>query len=121
MTDFHDDLAEIGLTESDVNLTLQVQLDAGLAEIDQDAYVFPSKIHGNGAYTSVARDAGEYALIVRMDNKITEAGAAVNHSREPNCEIAHTPGGNLYLVALRDIEAGEELTHDYRIATWSKQ
>jgi hypothetical protein len=32
-----------------------------------------------------------------------------NHSCEPNCGI----GGNVLLVAMRDIQAGEELTADY--------
>ncbi len=44
----------------------------------------------------------------------------VNHSCDPNCEferfdqsIDGLPGQRLYLIALEDIEAGEELTIDY--------
>lgn len=120
MTDLDDDLAEIGLTESDVNLTLRVQIAEGFAPITQgfSAEVRPSPIHGNGAFSVANRSAGSCALVVRYDRQITREGAAVNHSRQPNCEIAHVPGGNLHLIALRDIDAGEELTHDYRIATW---
>ena len=36
----------------------------------------------------------------------------INHSCEPNCEAWQT-GKRIYIHALRDIEAGEELTFDY--------
>ncbi len=38
-----------------------------------------------------------------------EAGDMLNHSCEPNCGLL----GQLLLVALRDIESGEELSFDY--------
>lgn len=36
----------------------------------------------------------------------------LNHSCDPNCE-SEERDGKIYLVALRDIEEGEELTFDY--------
>jgi SET domain-containing protein len=36
----------------------------------------------------------------------------INHSCEPNC-VLQTTGRAIWVVALRDIEAGEELTHRY--------
>lgn len=36
----------------------------------------------------------------------------INHSCEPNCE-AEVQRGHIWIVALRDIAAGEELTYDY--------
>jgi hypothetical protein len=36
----------------------------------------------------------------------------INHSCEPNCE-AELDGGRVWIVALRDIKAGEELTYNY--------
>jgi hypothetical protein len=38
--------------------------------------------------------------------------AFVNHSCNPNCESDQF-GDHIWIVALRDIEAGEELTYDY--------
>jgi SET domain-containing protein len=38
----------------------------------------------------------------------------INHSCEPNCE-AVTRGQRVWIYALRDIEAGEELTYDYNL------
>ena len=36
----------------------------------------------------------------------------INHSCDPNCE-AENRRGRIWIVSLRDIEAGEELTYDY--------
>lgn len=39
----------------------------------------------------------------------------INHSCAPNCE-ANEVGGRVYIHALRDIEAGEELFYDYHLS-----
>lgn len=49
----------------------------------------------------VALDAAEYAAVMLF----------LNHSCEPNVGVA----GNLVFVAMRDIDAGEELTTDYAL------
>lgn len=38
----------------------------------------------------------------------------INHSCRPNCE-AVDDGGRIYIEAIRDIRAGEELTYDYNL------
>jgi SET domain-containing protein len=38
----------------------------------------------------------------------------INHACEPNCESDEV-GGRVFIHALRDIEAGEELFYDYRL------
>lgn len=38
--------------------------------------------------------------------------AFLNHSCDPNCETDEM-GGRVWIIALRDIAAGEELTYDY--------
>jgi uncharacterized protein len=40
--------------------------------------------------------------------------AFVNHSCEPNCETDQIKG-KMWIIALRDIAAGEELTYDYNL------
>lgn len=40
--------------------------------------------------------------------------AFINHSCDPNCE-ADEIDGNVWIIALRDIEPGEELTYDYNL------
>jgi len=37
----------------------------------------------------------------------------INHSCEPNCEAEETDDGRIFIRALRDIAAGEELNYDY--------
>lgn len=41
-------------------------------------------------------------------------GAYLNHSCDPNCEVDEIKG-RVWLFALRDIAAGEELTYDYNL------
>jgi SET domain-containing protein len=37
----------------------------------------------------------------------------INHSCDPNCETEETDDGRIFIEALRDIRAGEELFYDY--------
>jgi SET domain-containing protein len=41
----------------------------------------------------------------------------LNHSCDPNCRLDYQPDGRVFLVALRDIAAGEELSFDYATTT----
>jgi SET domain-containing protein len=41
--------------------------------------------------------------------------AFINHSCEPNCEAVESADGHIWIVALRDIAAHEELTYDYSL------
>src|SRR5690242_16750813 len=44
----------------------------------------------------------------------TNVAAFINHSCDPNCE-ADEIDGHVWIIALRDIAAGEELTYDYNL------
>jgi SET domain-containing protein len=44
----------------------------------------------------------------------TGIAAFINHSCDPNCEIDEIKG-RIWIFALRDIKAGEELTYDYNL------
>lgn len=120
MTAFADDLAEIGLTEEQFRIDLELRLADGIADMDQGrhAIICKSPIHGNGAFAAREIRADEYALVVKAYGQLTQEGAVVNHSREPNCELVHTPSGHLFLRSLSSIKIAEELTHDYRFAIW---
>ncbi len=41
--------------------------------------------------------------------------AFINHSCNPNCEAVESKDGEVWIVAVRDIAAGEELTYDYSL------
>jgi uncharacterized protein len=45
-------------------------------------------------------------------NTLKNIARYINHSCEPNC-VLQTTGLAIWVVALRDIQAGEELTHRY--------
>ncbi len=64
-----------------------------------------------------AGDNGKYLFEVGKNKTINgniKANTAryINHSCVPNCE-ADGPEGKVYIWALRNIQAGEELTYDY--------
>ena len=48
-----------------------------------------------------------------IDTKGTEKIKYINHSLEPNCYVEERDEHTLYLIAERNIKAGEELTIDY--------
>lgn len=64
-----------------------------------------------------AEDNGKYLFEVdpgkTIDGNIKENTARyINHSCRPNCE-ADGPKGHVYILATRNIKAGEELFYDY--------
>ena len=101
-----------------------------------------SPLHGAGVYTTVPFKKGQRVLEYTgpiVSKKATEGmyadtevtylfsldekdlvidgfgvAAFVNHSCDPNCETTGR-GRHIYIVAMRDIHAGEELTYDYNL------
>lgn len=101
-----------------------------------------SSIDATGCYTTapiengtfVVEYTGDLLTIEEADEKYAEAektylfglqdgkhvidgkniAAFINHSCEPNCE-ADEIDGHVWIIALRDIKAGEELTYDYNL------
>lgn len=71
-------------------------------------------------YDDEASDLAHVLLFSVDDETVIDGGAGgsearfVNHSCEPNCE-ALSLGGRIFIVALRPIAPGEELTYDYRL------
>jgi len=104
--------------------------------------VRPSRIHSVGVFTSkpirkrtrVVEYAGERITAEEADRRYDGAsrtylyglddgktvidgeglGAYLNHSCDPNCEIDEIKG-RVWLFAIRDIAAGEELVWDYNL------
>ena len=52
-------------------------------------------------------------VVDKMAIAITELGKFHNHSEKPNCEAIFGTTGHIKLMALRNIDSGEELTADY--------
>ena len=81
-----------------------------------------SKIHGNGLFANEPIKRGEVIELVHTMRELepglikttpTLIGRNYNHSDEPN-SLNVTDGNNRYLVALKEIEAGGEITTNYR-------
>ena len=99
-----------------------------------------SKIHSRGCYTTmpiaqgtyIVEYTGERITCEQADERYEDrpdtylfglsdeehvidgdgVAAFINHSCDPNCESDEIEG-HVWIIALRDIEAGEELTYDY--------
>jgi quercetin dioxygenase-like cupin family protein len=71
-----------------------------------------SEIHGQGLFATKDFMQGEVICLALRDNKRTLAGRYSNHSPIPNANFARH-GESLVLIALREINAGDELTTDY--------
>ena len=101
-----------------------------------------SKIHSTGCYTTTPIAKGSYVVeypgprltVDEADARYDEQeetylvgledgehvidgfgdAAFINHSCDPNCEPDEI-AGRIWIIALRDIAAGEELTYDYNL------
>jgi SET domain-containing protein len=104
--------------------------------------VRPSAIHSTGCYTTTPIAAGTFVVEYTGPRLTKEAAderyseqeetylfglddgvhvidgfgvaAFLNHSCDPNCETDELEG-RVWIIALRDIAAGEELTYDYNL------
>lgn len=97
----------------------------------KNTYVAASKIHGQGLFARApiksgdiigwlegkpCRENGSYVLWIseRHGIEVTCDLRYINHSSQPNACYYD----DLSVVALRDIEPDEEITHDYGCADW---
>ena len=89
--------------------------------------IAPSKIEGLGLFAKVCIPAGTVMGITHIldssfeDGHIrTPLGGFYNHSDEPNCETfqaEHESHRVRYLVTIKDIQEGQELTCSYTLYT----
>ena len=96
-----------------------------------DFTISPSEIQGIGLFTKRARVKGERLFVaIHADENVTPVGSKINHcpgkdvdpgrSIIPNTYLSETPDkttGEWWIIALRNISAGEELTVDYNGTT----
>lgn len=72
-----------------------------------------SKIHGKGLFAKSNFCEGDLIMPARVDSKRTQAGRYTNHSANPNARMVVNDSG-VYLVAIRSIFCGDEITVNYR-------
>lgn len=81
--------------------------------------VGPSRIQGNGIFCTTTVPAGSNLGVSHWWdghrwNTTEQLGKYHNHSNTPTCRNV-THGSFRYLIALRDLQRGDEATTDYRL------
>lgn len=108
---------------SQISVT-QEQMDA-IVHIDTDLIPMPpgfsvalrrSNIHGIGLFCTAVMQAGHPICPGRLSGMRTPAGRYINHSPQPNAASYLHSNGDIWAVALRDMQENEEITIDYRDA-----
>ena len=125
----------------EMNPVIETASGAFVAEGNELMFIRISTVHGNGGFAAKDIPAGTH-IIEYVGNRITKAESHnrceannayiftlddqhdldgdvewnlarfINHSCMPNCE-AEEDEGHIWIVALRDIAAGEELSFNY--------
>lgn len=109
-------LSEYGLTESQVQAIVDDMSDHIELPGEHGFRVAASRIHGVGTFASRQFAHGDVIATARVDGKRTPVGRRTNHSPDPNCRFDRNGLGDLLMIADRPIQAGCELTIDYRQA-----
>jgi hypothetical protein len=111
--DFNAFLHQLGMTQNEMDRIVHIESDLmampeGFAVELQD-----SPIHGKGLFAMRDFEEGEVVCPGRLDGKRTPGGRFINHS--PNCNVKpEKKGDDIYAIAVRKINAGDELLVDYR-------
>jgi len=110
--DYHDFVFNSGMTQEEITAQVENKEDMDFSQID-GVFVSDSTISGKGLLSFLRFSAGDVICQARIDGKRTLAGRYSNHAVFPNAEIQVTDSG-AELIAIRDIEEGEEITVNYR-------
>ncbi len=76
-----------------------------------------SRLHGTGVFALQEYKAGEYVCLTKRDGQKEPAGRYMNHSKTPNVlsvRLHARDDGDIIAIALRDINAGDEILVNYR-------
>lgn len=107
-------LDELGITESLVRE--QSECCADRVHYRADATELKrSVIEGLGIFTTKSLRKGEQFLARTEDGLRTDYGRYTNHSGRPNCAMVRR-GNSIFLETITSVEAGAELTCDYRVS-----
>ena len=111
--DFGVFLHQIGMTQNEMDKIVHIESD--LMDMPKGVCVElrDSPIHGKGLFATRDFEVGEVVCPGRLDGKRTPGGRFINHSS--NCNIKPEKQGNdIYAIAVRKINASDELLVDYR-------
>lgn len=111
--DYNIFLHQVGLTQDKMDKIVQIEHD--LMEMPDGVFteLRDSSIHGKGLFATKSFETGETVCPGRLNGKRTPGGRFINHSPNPNI-IPKLVGDDIYAIAARKIQAGDELLVDYR-------
>lgn len=102
-----------GLTEKEIRKIAEESSDMIDLPAEYDhLYISDSDIEGLGFYSKISINKGDVICPSRIGDKRTQAGRYVNHAMLPNAKMI-LQDNEWLLVAMRDIEASEEITTNY--------
>ena len=110
--DYFNFVSEIGMTQEEITAQVENTDDMIFGTIDS-VFVGDSNISGKGLLSYLTVNIGDVICQASIGDKKTLAGRYTNHAVFPNAEIVVTNDG-ADLIAIRDIEEGEEITVNYR-------
>lgn len=108
-------LGQIGMSQEQMDTVVQIQHDLIPMPTGNDVELRPSRIHGRGLFALREFRSGEVVCPGRLGGCRTPAGRFTNHSPNPNIKPV-LKGDDIYAVALRHIQANEEILVDYRMS-----
>lgn len=113
--DYEQLVKSIALNESEIRK--QVETTSDMTEMPkgyEHLYLAQSKLEGKGFFSKNNILLGEVIAPSRLNGKRTSAERYVNHALLCNAEMVFA-GCDMFLKSTRDIEAGEEITVNYRL------
>ena len=84
----------------------------------------PSSIHGTGVFADkfLSRKkligVGIYFVLFIVPIVTEDLGRWLNHSYEPNSKVCYHRNSKYYIVAIQDINKGDEITINYNDTPW---
>lgn len=110
--DYYNFVCSSGMTQEEILEQVENEDDM-ITDTIESVFIGDSQISGKGLLSYLTFNSGDIICQARINDKRTLAGRYTNHAVFPNAEIIVTDNG-ADLIAIRDIEEGEEITVNYR-------
>ena len=112
-SDYYSALADYGYCHKDVCEQSVNESDMIKSDIE-GIETFNSEIHGTGIISTKQFEFGDFIAIARAGEKRTIAGRFINHHPYPNAAYNILDNGDIIIIAISDIQIGDEITTNYR-------
>ena len=106
-------LFQLGMDQTKMDSIVKIETDIISMPDGYAVELKESPIHGIGLFAQQAFEIGDVVCPGRLNGCRTPAGRFMNHARDANI-MPVAEGDDIYAVALRDIQLGDELLVDYR-------